>query len=115
MAVAMPDESPPPETGTRTLLTSGRSSAISSPAVPWPAMMRRSSYGSIITMPRCATRSSATWCRSSELGPVKTISAPSRRTPSTLTCGAASGITITAGAPSSRAARATAWAWLPDE
>ena len=32
-----------------------------------------------------------------------------------LIAGASDGITTTAGAPSSRAARATPWAWLPDE
>jgi hypothetical protein len=42
-AVAMPADRPPPLTGMSTLVTSGRSSAISSPAVPCPAMMRRSS------------------------------------------------------------------------
>ena len=34
---------------------------------------------------------------------------------STFTAGASSGMTITAGRPSSLAARATPWAWLPDE
>ncbi len=42
-AVATPDERPPPETGTRTLVTPGRSSTISRPHVPWPAMMAGSS------------------------------------------------------------------------
>jgi hypothetical protein len=46
---------------------------------------------------------------------VKTISAPSRRTPSTFTFGAFSGMQITAREPRSLAARATACAWFPDE
>ena len=37
-AVPMPEARPPPLTGTMTLATSGRSSAISSPMVPCPAM-----------------------------------------------------------------------------
>ena len=44
-----------------------------------------------------------------------TISAPSAATRSRLIAGASDGMTTTAGAPSSRAARATPWAWLPDE
>ena len=48
-------------------------------------------------------------------GPTKTISAPSARTPATLTAGALPGMTTTARMPSRRAARATAWAWLPLE
>jgi hypothetical protein len=42
-AVATPDDRPPPETGTSTLVTAGRSSTISRPQVPWPAMMAGSS------------------------------------------------------------------------
>jgi hypothetical protein len=64
---------------------------------------------------RRSTSSSAIRWRSSDPVPVKMISAPSRRTPSTFTAGADSGMTMTADAPSSRAARATAWAWLPEE
>ena len=41
--------------------------------------------------------------------------APSASTRSRLIAGASDGMTTTAGAPSSRAARATPWAWLPDE
>ncbi len=42
-AVAIPAISPPPPMGTRTLVTSGRSSAISRPQVPWPATISSSS------------------------------------------------------------------------
>ncbi len=41
--------------------------------------------------------------------------APSASTRWRLMAGASLGMTTTAGAPSSRAARATPWAWLPDE
>ncbi len=44
----MPLASPPPPTGTRTTATSGRSSTTSRPTVPWPAMIRSSSYGGMI-------------------------------------------------------------------
>ena len=46
-AAARPEMSPPPPTGTITLVTSGRSSPISSPTVPWPAMISASSKGGI--------------------------------------------------------------------
>src|SRR5881227_1803098 len=39
MAVPIPETSPPPPTGTRTVRTSGRSSAISRPIVPCPAIV----------------------------------------------------------------------------
>ena len=47
--------------------------------------------------------------------PTMTISAPSAATRSRLIAGASDGMTTTAGAPSRRAARATPWAWFPDE
>jgi hypothetical protein len=43
IAVATPEERPPPPTGTTTTSTLERSSKISRPTVPWPAMM--SGYG----------------------------------------------------------------------
>ena len=51
IAAATPAASPPPPTGTRTAATSGRSSAISSPTVPWPATIRGSSNGGMIAEP----------------------------------------------------------------
>ncbi len=42
-AVATPAISPPPPTGTTTVSTSGHSSTISSPIVPWPAITASSS------------------------------------------------------------------------
>ena len=53
--------------------------------------------------------------RSSLAVPTVTISAPSAATRSRLMAGASDGMTMTAGTPSSRAARATPWAWFPDE
>src|SRR6266487_4267273 len=44
-AVAIPETSPPPPTWTRTRSASGRSSRISRPTVPWPAITSGSSYG----------------------------------------------------------------------
>jgi hypothetical protein len=38
-AMAMPEISPPPPIGTTRSSRSGTSARISSPAVPWPAMM----------------------------------------------------------------------------
>ena len=83
--------------------------------VPWPAMTRPSSYGGMIDRPR-SPRAARRWARRSSL-PVPTIttSAPSASTRPRLIGGASDGITTTAGAPSSRAARATPWAWFPLE
>ena len=44
-AVAIPAISPPPPIGTMTVSTSGMSSTISRPTVPWPAAISGSSYG----------------------------------------------------------------------
>ena len=54
IAVATPLASPPPPIGTRTAARSGRSSTISSPTVPWPAMIRSSSNGGMMARPRRA-------------------------------------------------------------
>ena len=78
-------------------------------------MIRSSSNGGMIARPRSAAIRSATAWRSSLAVPTTTISAPSAATRSRLIAGASDGMTTTAGAPSRRAARATPWAWLPDE
>ncbi len=114
-AAPTPLASPPPPTGTSTIAVDGRSSTISSPTVPCPAMIRSSSKGGMMARPRSAAMASARSLRSSDAGPTTTISAPSAATRSRLTAGASSGMTTTALVPSSRAARATPWAWLPDE
>ena len=69
----------------------------------------------MIANPRAAASSSATRRRSSDAVPTITTWAPSASTRARFTAGASDGITITAGTPSSRAARATPWAWLPLE
>ncbi len=69
----------------------------------------------MIARPRAAAISSATRRRSSDAVPTMTTSAPSASTLARFTAGASDGMTITAGTPSSRAARATPCAWLPDE
>ena len=78
-------------------------------------MIRSSSYGGMIDRPRSAAIASATSRRSSLELPTMTIWAPSAATRSRLIAGASDGMTTTDGAPSRRAARATPWAWLPDE
>jgi hypothetical protein len=78
-------------------------------------MMRSSSYGGIGTRPRWLASRSAIASRSPLAGPTVTISAPSASTRARFTVGASEGMTIVARIPRSRAARATPWAWLPDE
>ncbi len=65
--------------------------------------------------PRSAARRSATAWRSALALPTVTTSAPSASTRARLIAGAFCGMTMTAGTPRSRAARATPWAWFPDE
>ena len=65
--------------------------------------------------PRAAAISSAFALRCRDVVPSKTISAPKPFALSDLILGAVVGMTTTAGAPSARAAIATACPWLPDE
>lgn len=113
IAVATPEINPPPDIGTTTASTSGRSSRISRPMVPWPAITSGWSNGGISAAPRSATRASARSTRS--VMPTMKTSAPSAFVASILTAGVLSGITIAAGTPCRRAANATACAWLPLE
>ena len=106
-AVAMPLIIPPPPTGTSTVSTSGRSSRISNPIVPWPAMIFSSSYGGTMAYPHFAASSCALSIRSSLPGPTNTISAPSAAVASRFIAGALLGITITAFTPNALAAYAT--------
>ena len=59
-AAAIPEIRPPPDTGTSTTATSGASSAISRPMVPWPAITSRWSNGGTIGRPVCACSSLGT-------------------------------------------------------
>ena len=110
----MPAISPPPEAPTTA--TSGftpslsRSSQISRPAVPCPAMTSGSSNGGTSTAPRFCAMSRAIAARSSLSRSYSTTSAPSAAVRSRLAFGASDGITITAGMPQSAAACATPWA-----
>ena len=65
MAMAMPASRPPPPVGTITVLTSGRCSRISSPAVPCPATMSAWSKGWISTAPVSAANRRASTSASS--------------------------------------------------
>src|SRR5207253_1574072 len=67
-AVAMPEISPPPPTCTSTTSTSGTSSTISSPTVPWPAMISGSSNGWTSVRPDAACSSSRRANASGESG-----------------------------------------------
>jgi hypothetical protein len=53
-AIAMPAINPPPPIGTTIVSTSGTSSMISSPSVPWPAITAASSNACTNAMPRAA-------------------------------------------------------------
>ena len=72
--------------------------------MPWPAITRRSSNGGIDTAPRWVAISRVAASRAARPGAETTISAPSSRMAATLTAGALSGTTTTAGIPSSAAA-----------
>ena len=115
MAVATPLANPPPPIGTRTTATSGRSSAISSPTVPWPAMIRSSSNGGMIASPRSRgdrlgdpLSLVAGGADHDDLGAVggHPVALDGRRVP---------GHDDDGGRPSRRAARATPCAWFPEE
>ena len=75
-AAAIPPIRPPPPTPTTTTSTSGRSSRISSPALPWPAMTAGSSNGWQYTSPRSASSSLTRWSVSPTWAPWSTTSAP---------------------------------------
>ena len=115
IAVATPEESPPPPTGTATVATPGQSAAISSPIVPCPAMMAGWSNGGTTARPSASAISVARACRSADVRPASTTSPPSRSTPPRLAAVTVSGMTITARTPKRAAAYATAWPWLPEE
>ena len=111
----MPPIRPPPESGTSTQSSAGRSSSSSSPIVPWPAITSGSSNGETKVRPRSAASCLATTSASSWLRPTIWTSAPSACTASTLFCGTSGDMQTTAGMAWARAAWATARAWLPVE
>lgn len=110
IAAATPALNSPPPTGTRTVPTSGRSSTISSPTVPCPAMIVRSSAGGTITTPSARESSGARPMRWCVVVPARTTRAPSRSTPVRLAAVTVVGMTAVADTPKSCAASATACA-----
>ena len=78
-------------------------------------MIRSSSNGGTTAAPIFSAISRATVSRVAEVIPALTTSAPYARVASTFDCTEFSGMTIVAGMPRSLAARATPWAWFPEE
>ena len=112
-AIATPLTSPPPPTGTMIRARSSTSSSSSSPSVPWPATTSGSSNGCTKAMPACSARRAAAATQSSTDPSSCTITAPSAAAPSTLEIGASRGMWTSQGTPRTRAANASACAWLP--
>jgi hypothetical protein len=113
--MAVPASRPPPPKGTTIVATSGHSFTISSAAVPAPAMIRSSSNGGTTVAPIFPAISRATVSRVAEVTPAETTFAPYAWVASTFERTEFSGMTMVAGMPRRRAARATPWAWLPEE
>ncbi len=109
-----PAARPPPPTGMSTVSTSGSCSASSSPSVPCPAITCSSSKACTKVAPVCARRARARR-RARRRSPRRRARSRRRSSSvgSTFAIGASSGMKIVAGMPSSRAAQATAWPWLP--
>ena len=111
----MPPISPPPESGTTTQLSSGKSSSSSRPIVPCPAITSGWSKGEIGINPSSSVSRLASISASScELPTIRT-SAPSDLMASTLFSGTRLERQITARTPCSRAAYATPRPWFPVE
>ena len=111
-AVAIPHESPPPPKGTTTARTSGRSSTISSPMVPLPAITAGSLTGWTKNPSSPGWPCSRRTAHHSANG-TGTAVAPSRAMASSLAAGAVSGTITRHGIPRRRASYATPWAMLP--
>ena len=112
-ATAMPETRPPPPAGTAIVRTPGHCSMISRPTVPWPTTTSGCSKGWMKTR-SCSAASALARARvCSTVLPCRTTSAPYEPVASTLGSGAPSGITTVALVPSSAAANATPWPWLP--
>ena len=108
----MPTVSPPPPYGITTASGSGRSSRISRPIVPFPAITPASWTGwtnsPSVPLARLVTITS----HHSSYGSFSTRP-PSRSIAASLASGAWSGTMIVAGTPSVRAAHAIPWAMFP--
>ena len=88
---------------------------LSSPIVPWPAMMPTSSYPFTYTMPRSIPISAAASRASNRCPPAWMTSAPYDRQLFTLVSGAISGMTTVTGTSERGPWNASARAWLPAE
>src|SRR5437867_12163983 len=112
-AIAIPAARPPPPTGTRTVRASGTSPAISSPAVPFPAIIKGCANGGRYVSGQ-ARQASSSWTRTSSARGTGTTSAPSAWIAASF-CGAApSGTRTTHRSPRRRADHATARPWFPE-
>jgi hypothetical protein len=103
-AATIPDTSPPPPTGTITTSTSGTSSTISRPTVPWPAITSGSSYGWTRVRPVDSISSSRCSNAAGMSGGDVSIVAPYPRAAATFIGLAVSHITTSASMPSTAAA-----------
>ena len=111
-ALAIPVVRPPPPYGITTASGSGRSSSISSPIVPLPAITVGSWTGCTNSPSTPSTRLVTMAFHQSSYGIFLTWP-PSRSIAAILASGAWSGTAIVAGTPSSRAVHATPCAILP--
>ena len=113
-ATAIPEISPPPPTGRRSCCTSGHCSRISSAdrALAGDRCRGGRTGGSTPRRSAPRTRCAAT-SASSTVRADSCTSAPYPLVAATLGIGAPTGMKTVAAMPSSRAASATPWAWLP--
>jgi hypothetical protein len=112
-ATAMPESRPPPPRPVTIVLASGHCSRISSATVPWPAITSTWSNGWISTAPVRSANSWAAIRASSTVLPANSMCAPYPLVAETFGMGAPIGMKTVDWAPSSPAASATPWAWLP--
>ena len=99
-AAATPEASPPPPIGTTMVSTSGRSSMISSPMVPCPAMTIGSSNGWMNVAPvSCWNPAGLGVCVVVYAAVEHDVRAQLRAWPSPLRAGAPAGMTMVAGTP----------------
>src|SRR5579859_290279 len=108
--IAVPDSRPPPPTGAASTSRSGASASSSMAAEPWPWITSQSSKGwtSVYLFSSMTSRRRAS--RLAKVMPSWIMSAPSARVAATLAGLASSGMRISAGMPTVRAASATACA-----
>src|SRR3954447_20932226 len=109
----MPPISPPPPTGTITASTSGASSSISRPTVPWPASTSGSSNGCTSVRPVSAMSASSRANASPGPDASRSTAAPYPRVAAIFCADAPFHITTSASIPSAAAPKAVACAWLP--